>query len=1530
MLLMRRSTFPIKLLTMNRRPPHQPKRAFAAFLAAMTLTVQGPGLYAQETSLWQSRRDNARRWRSENAPTPAPEALPLFAKLPGASPVVMGGSSGASLEKLDWLSTLVAGNGWVREAHVSPRPGAPLIVHIQDAHGIEDAQRNIAALVARLSEATPETPIALEGAAGPIDVAGLRAFPDAALTKNIADFLLHRGLIAGPEHAALTTARPLPLTGAEDPELYLKNVAVFREARSRTADRRDRLGRFQERLDRAEETRASPALREFHRRSRDHDEGRVPLADYLGYLTGAVPPGDGPKSPNIDALLKAVRAEKTLDFKAVEAARRRLVDALVDRLPRPALARVLSDGLDVRAGRMSAGRYHDRLRATARAHGVDPRDFGPLPAYIDYVSLADTIDRAALLDEISDRRRRVEDALARTPAERALVELARDTALLGKALNHTLAPVDWRAYAARRPAFQTLSARLEALDGKTDAEFIPLDLKPFEDFCELAIRRNEALSQNLLAARAATGADRAVLIAGGFHTDGLTALWRQQQLSYVVVAPAMRDIPTDNPYLDILAHDPLPIEKMVAGERVYLSRPIALAASGPVRDFYLAMQRLLQNGLQVAAAAGVTVSRAPLRGGVAFRVGAVELHARFSDAAKTWAARWRNNFDPGPNAVGGMMFWLPRLWNASTPKPFHISPRPVTEGVSVPAEAGLAGLIAALGITTALGLPGDFDLFVRLSLAAYAVLHLGDFLTRDRRRAELNAGLAAGLATVAGLLSWACPPIGWPSIGLTPAQAAYGAFIALHAGVNLLVVRFPRVGRPAPPAMLSPPSLPAFAPTAFESSPNAVFRDRRAPISPPADAPVTDRQATLPQPLPRTAPDVPPVVAPRPALPRRAAAAPTAEILKERLATALFSLARPLSRKSLVDFRVRNLRLQADAFPGTSPYYHRLTSAWEKGVERTVLLTSWGPLRSVRIPLEDLPLPIVVQGLHLLLESREGVPALLFPNGKYIAPLDREDPRPMVFGREILAQATGTPVFELMDYSQNHFRFWRDGNDVVVEDLSTNGTVVPIRQTDGVPYDERTQFAGTVDGTRFHSTRRAQLFGFLMAGLLLTALLAAPLDVSAATLVTLDGGGLKALVERGDTLWGILDFAEGGGAAELVVRVKEIARLNNLSNPHLIFPGQEILLRAAVETAPAVTDTVAAATAPAPVLAPTVVSQAGDVMFVGLRVANVLLMTLAALALAGGAVAAALRRKSFPPPSTTFLSSDIDWSGAAEFQESPVVARPAPPAVPQVRSTLPWLLTSIAAARWARRALPRALNATWRSPARFALWVGTTANNGFHWLAATPTRLRTRSEKRRAAYDDPSTFFAHTRTGFEDPAGPAPARAPTRMRRWAATLYGWLNRSPLAFREVRAVPVDQITDDRLPVVAATDAREVLAIGPEDRALGEYTVEPPPLIEAPGPDFTLDAIENMPDGLIETAAPLYAADRALNRQTGLLAEEWRDQGLFDLPPSLVTYGDGENILMEIPFPKAAVRAIHRPVGGAPLAGRSPWETIWGPP
>lgn len=1363
---------------MNARSIPRPAPVIRIALAVVVFAVQGVGLYAQENSLWESRRDISRRSRAQDsAQTPVGARAPLLAAIPGAAPLAFDRPPPPAASPRDWLSALVAEHGWVREAHMSPRSGAPLIVHIQDAHGIEDAQRHIAALVGRLADADPAGPVALEGASGPVDVEALRRFPDSAITGTIADFLLQRGLIAGPEHAALTAPRSPLLIGAEDDGLYHQNVGAFRAARANAAPLRDRLRRFQDRLDRAERAHASPALRDFHRRTRDHDEGRLSLTAYLEYLNGAVPARALPKAPNIEALNKIARLEKTLDFKAVEVERRRLVDALVDRLPRPALADLVSSGLDVRAGRTSVGRYHARLRSVARAHGIDLRAFAPLAAYIEYVSAADAIDRAALLEEIALRRNRVQNALARTPRERALVEIVRDLALLEKAFAHTLAPTDWREYTARRDGLLALNTRYQGLDPAADTtDFTSAELKPFEDFCELALSRNAALSQNLLNAIAARGADRGVLVAGGFHTEGLTALWRRQQVSYVVVAPAMRDIPADNPYLELLAQDPLPVEKLVAGERVYLSRPIALAGPGVVQRFYLALQQLMQNGRTTVAEPGVTVSRAPLRGGVSFRIGTFDLHARFNDAAETWAARWRNNFDPGPNAVGGMMFWLPRLWNASTPKALHVTAARY-RGLSVPAEAGLAGLIAA-GIGAAVGLPGDFDLFVRLSLAAYAVLHLGDFLTRDRRRAVVNAGLAAGLVAAAGFLL-GLPAEGVAVVGLTPAQAAYLVFLGLHATMNLLVIRFPRVRRP-PAAPAARPS--AFTPTVLTPAPAGAFRDRRAPANAgPVAAQPPDRRNALPA---------------NPGLQNPSFPAGPAQ---DHLTAALFDLARePLSPDALKPgvLRLRN------AFKTTANptlYETRAVEAWGH-VTQTVRLLRNSARRVSRLPISDLPVPVVAGPTFVLdIDPTNGTLFLLAPNGaRRDAPMGGGGQRPLVMGRGVMERRLGLAPALLGGVSRLHFEVVRDGDDVLIRDFSTNGTLTPARRD----FDE------TREATVFDPlpTRRGSLWSVAIGALLLTALFLAPVDVAgAATPIPLDGGGLKALVEPGDSLWRILLRAATFG----------------LTNPNL--------------------------------------------------------MAVTGLVLVGVIAARWTRRKPRPASDTTFLDSQINWESVADFGDSPAAPRTAPPPTPPMRSALPWALIGVVAARWAQRALPRAVNEIWRAPTRGALGLTGSLARGIHWFLDAPHRLKTRHEKHRAGYEDPSTFFAHTRTGFGDPAGPAPAAGPTRMRRFAATLYGWLNRRP-RFNGLSDADVSGAAESPRPA-------------PSNRT-----------------DFARETPGTVPDAFAAPLGSLSAIDRALNDQSGRLAEEWQDEGLFDVPPSLVPYGDGENLLMEIPFPRAAVRAI----------------------
>lgn len=1529
-------------------------------MASSILLTQGIGLYAGESSLWDARRDSARRLRSESVSPPSTAAGTLLAALPNPSPVRMESpAANRPASARDAVAALVAGHGWVREAHLSQRPGAPIVVHLQDAHGIEDAQRNLSVLVGRWAAANPGAPVALEGAAGPIDVDGLRNFPDRSLTADIAEFLLRRGLIAGPEHAALTLDRAPRLLGAEEDALYRQNIAALRAARVDTGASA-RLRQFQENIDRLERRFASPALREFDRRTRALDAGRSSLGDYVAYLSGAdVPPG--PPKPNMDALIKTLSLEKSLDFKAVEEQRRRLVEALVDRLPRAALDDLVSRGLDHRAGRLGPAGYHRVLRTVCRAHGIDLRRFAPLPAYIDYLERAETIDRAALLTELEARRRFVQDALARTDAERALVGLSRDAALLEKIFAHALAPEEWRLYQTRRPGLLSLAARARALDPAADeTEFSPAQLKPYEDFCSLALRRNDALSQQLLAAVAARNTGTGLLVAGGFHTDGLTALWRRQGVSYVVVAPDLREIPTENSYLDILARDPLPIEKMVAGERVTLSRPIALAEPGVVRTFYFALQRLLQSGLAVIKDAGVTVSRAPLRGGTAFQVGATGLFARFGDSsdrwtarARAWGRRWAENFTPAAIDRGGMMFWLPRFWNAATPKAWHVNARQY-RFLSVPVEAGFSGLVAT-AITSTLGLPMDFDLFVRLSLAGYAAFHLVDFLTRDRRRAPFNGLMAGLIATAAGFLY--ALPAGWTApVGITPAHAVYGVFLILHAAVNLFIVQVPRGRRPAPtgdtlipaetptPIQIPPALDSGFPLTVMEPAPEEVFRDRRAPV-PVATAP-NDRRAettspTVFDPAPnnrQTAPTAGPASFPErvrpeapmptaPPSPRSPAAriptpkSPTEDELKERLVTALFSLSGALPRKSLVDFRVRNLRQQVDAFPAAGSFYPRLAAAWESGVERTVLLSSWGPRRSLRVPLGDLPIPIVVQGIHFLLEIRDGQPALVFANGKYLAPLDDTDTQPVLFGRDVMAQVTGTPEVELLDFSQKHFRFWRNEGDVVIEDLSTNGTVVPIRRTNGVPYDERTHFAGTVDGTRFHSTRRHYLGGLLMGGLLLTALLFAPMDIaSAATLIPLDGGGLKAIVEGGDSLWRILEIAEGGHAADILSRVAEVAQLNQLANPDLIFPGQEIVLRAA-EAVPATVDVapVVAESASAAMSAETLSSGGAEAFLDAVRrpanpapwIAAGLGVALAG-ALAVGRARRARPRDFSPEGDTSFLDSKIQWDDVVDFQDPALPAPAMPKEVgPRLRSMVPIALTIVALRRWARRALTQSVHALWRAPLRAALGIFGAAENLAADLLTTPRRWRTRFEKRRADYDDPSTFFSHTRTGFGDPAGPEPANRPTRFRRFAATFYGWLTRRPLAVREVDLLPVADAEDDRLAVAATIDGTAALAIGPNDQPLGEHTVEPPP-IAGKDPDLTLDALTAMHQEAAgdPVAAAIARADRGLALESGALAEKWQDEGLFTIPPPLLTYGDGNRVLIEIPFSRAAIQKVKR--------------------
>lgn len=569
------------------------KKVLAGALGAVFFVANCAFAHATETNFWASRRTASQRMRTGSDTVMAGESgyeRTLLAQLPKAEPLELGGHSAPFSQKAsgdvkvpfaigpktgDWLGKLVMPYGTVQDIYLSPKKDAPFIVHIQDAHGIEEAQRNISSMIGLLGQEPGIRLVGVEGASGSFSLEPYRDFPDPAMTKDIAEFLLKKGLIAGPEYAGLTVPKSPAFFGVENSDLYNANVRALKSAFKDKEAAIAWVDALKTQTEKLKETDYSEALKTFDRNFTGYQSEKVKLADYVRYLTTTLTQiKTRPVTPQLQMLMEALNQEEGLDFKRVEAERKQMVEKLVDKLSTTQIQKLVNKSVDYRAGRVGYAEYHTHLKQTCQAHGISMKAFPQMARYIAYVLTADKIDQHTLLNELDTVERTLPESLAKTSKEKELVAVSYDLSLLHKLVRHEMSPTDWTHYQARGKSIHNISERLAALGGKPSSDFA---LTPFEDFCRYAAERNLALTGNLAQQMADTKTNSSILIAGGFHTEGLSALLRQRQISYVVVTPKISVLPKDNNYLDVLARDPVPLEQLLAGDRIYLAKPIAMA-----------------------------------------------------------------------------------------------------------------------------------------------------------------------------------------------------------------------------------------------------------------------------------------------------------------------------------------------------------------------------------------------------------------------------------------------------------------------------------------------------------------------------------------------------------------------------------------------------------------------------------------------------------------------------------------------------------------------------------------------------------------------------------------------------------------------------------------------------------------------------------------------------------------------------------------------------------------------------------------
>jgi hypothetical protein len=567
-------------------------RTLAAIVASVYFFTNVAMAYTQEKNIWTERR---RHIKKSNTVT---QDNLLLASLPAASsPMALFQSLSSPLKATSALSdemakTLPAGfaakhsdlfnalrmtHGTIRKVWLPTKNlGDRVVVHIQDVHQNEDAQRHIGGAVDALVQAHQADLVALEGAFAPIDVKAFHDFEDREVIGLTADCLLRENLITGPVHTFMTTKATLPpLVGVDDKTHYDANVEAYRQSAPIMEEMKKTVAAQKFKLDLAKKQVFSPALLAFDSVVGAYKEEKASLADYVAALEPEIAVGQ------TGLLAQAFKMEKGLDFEKVEKDRKGLIDVLVKNINKTQTDQLMMKNAGYRTGEVRYGEFYRYLKNLCRSVKVNLAQFPRMDAYIKYVMVSDRIDGEKLLYEMASLEKGRYAALTMTKEEKVLVAQSHQLHLRSRLLNFALTPVEWAEYQSLKSLEvpSPVGGRGNGEGGRSTL----LNLSSFESFYEQAQIRNEDIARNLLSSMDKGHATRAVLVTGGYHTEGVSERLRNAGVTVITFTPRIEKVDTKNgsAYLSIFTQEKTPLEKLFAGEKLFVTQsPWALEKGG--------------------------------------------------------------------------------------------------------------------------------------------------------------------------------------------------------------------------------------------------------------------------------------------------------------------------------------------------------------------------------------------------------------------------------------------------------------------------------------------------------------------------------------------------------------------------------------------------------------------------------------------------------------------------------------------------------------------------------------------------------------------------------------------------------------------------------------------------------------------------------------------------------------------------------------------------------------------------------------
>lgn len=448
-----------------------------------------------------------------------------------------------------------------------------LVIHIQDLHTNPEAQFNLAKILELLLKNYHLDLVCSEGADEIVDTSSVSSFPSYMTRDKVARFFINTGELTGEEYLSITKYPDLPIWGVEDRDIYFKNIIQFNNIMKFSPQAQIFISQTKKALSQLKNKIYSKELLALDQKETDYEDEKIETDEYLNYITDYIQKFNIPtyKYKNITLLQESIEQEKNINsLKAMEASQKLLLNLRIVFLEKGLREDV--DSLMVSSEmfynqKISAFSFYTYLKNLALEHMQDGIEGYPhLKDFTVYLAKVNSLDSTSLFNEMEDLTYEVKMRFAKNEDQRLFIKAQRNIKFLEGFFNLKVSNEELDYYLENKESHKVawFKSTITNLTNKTNStkqtnyidfnpELIDGRLQEMEDFYKIVKARDVAMVENSISEIKKRDAKVAALIAGGFHTKGITRLLRDRGYSYIVVSPASSTDLDEENYHNLLA-----------------------------------------------------------------------------------------------------------------------------------------------------------------------------------------------------------------------------------------------------------------------------------------------------------------------------------------------------------------------------------------------------------------------------------------------------------------------------------------------------------------------------------------------------------------------------------------------------------------------------------------------------------------------------------------------------------------------------------------------------------------------------------------------------------------------------------------------------------------------------------------------------------------------------------------------------------------------------------------------------------------